>query len=462
MVSAIEGTRAESASAKAPAASKAPSASETAASGLFALLMAHLQGIAEAAVEQGNATAGDVATDAPVDGQVETELSDAEKAAAELGGAFLVLPQAAIAATVPAETATDAAAEALANAAGQPLGAATIAVVDVSSAGQQASQAAAQVQTSSATYVVTPPVATPEPEQEGESDAPAKEVSVSDAGLGDLPEPVATQTKPVLDIQVKESSEKALAPKQALPGVDVAQAQAKANAEADDTGTEFRETKPLAASELLKQALGSSGVRLESTEEAHAGTAEKAAMGAAQRVDVSTGVQPSVEVGEAKNAGMTAKVDVPQQAERPTLQTLQEFTARGVRYLVREGGDTVTVRLVPESLGEVRFDVMRTQDTVSVRLVSGNPTVRSVLESQVHGLRDQLTQDGFTVSQIVVTADAASSNSQSGHFGSSWSDQAPAWRGGDAASTANSSRNQTYETPVRRSAVHNGALDVFV
>ncbi len=62
--------------------------------------------------------------------------------------------------------------------------------------------------------------------------------------------------------------------------------------------------------------------------------------------------------------------------DRPTLQTLDAFTVKSVRYLVHQGGTTLRVRLIPESLGEMHIEVRSQGDDVSVRLVSANPVVR--------------------------------------------------------------------------------------
>jgi hypothetical protein len=152
--------------------------------------------------------------------------------------------------------------------------------------------------------------------------------------------------------------------------------------------------------------------------------------------------------------------------EGPTLKTLADFTVKGVRYLIREGGQTMTVRLVPESLGELRLDV--TQDInrggISVQLASNSSAVRGLLESHAHGLRDQLTQDGITVSRITISPDAGASQARSGTYQQrSWNEQAPGWRG-NSPSPANYSKalTQPQGPAVRRVAMHTGALNVFV
>lgn len=465
MVSAIESSRVESKRSEPAAQNKttAEKSTDAASAGLFALLMAHLQSIAEGVVEQGTAaSSGDASEDSSGGDVAELLLQGADKAPAEPAAALLAMPQAeALAAAALAGETADAAQ-------GPPTeDVAAVAVMDLGEAedSQGPVQAPAQAPASSAKYVVTPPVAEPEPAAEqAEATPPEKGVQVSDADLIDVPEPLAAPAKPVAESRGKGLADEPAAPvaKPAVSAADLEQAQSEANDgdESEGARSAFRETKPLAASELLKQAVGNAG-RGEPADRPLRVNADDVSPASTHRVDVSTQAQAPVDAAETRGVGAAQKADDTSAFDRTTLGRLHEVTARGVKYLIREGGETITVRLVPESLGEVRFDVTRAQDSVSVRLVSANPAVRSVLESQVPGLRDQLTQDGFTVSQIVVTSDAASPNSQGGHFGNAWPDQTPAWRGAHSASSLNATHPQSYEAPPRRGAVHHGALDVF-
>ncbi len=148
--------------------------------------------------------------------------------------------------------------------------------------------------------------------------------------------------------------------------------------------------------------------------------------------------------------------------ERPTLQTLDAFTVKSVRYLAQQGGATISVRLIPESLGEMHIEVRSQGDDVSVRLVSANPVVRETLQTQLPGLRDALARDGLEVGQVEI----ASSTSQNAGQGS-WNSQQAGPQDGPARIPAYSAKS--YAGPVhdtmpalRRLPAHQGALNVFV
>jgi flagellar hook-length control protein FliK len=100
-------------------------------------------------------------------------------------------------------------------------------------------------------------------------------------------------------------------------------------------------------------------------------------------------------------------------APRPsTLQSLPENMVRSVRLLVAKGEQTLTVRMVPESLGEVRLEVRTHADGVSIRIASASPAVRQALEQQMPALREALLREGIELGRIEVGSSShASANS---------------------------------------------------
>ena len=58
------------------------------------------------------------------------------------------------------------------------------------------------------------------------------------------------------------------------------------------------------------------------------------------------------------------------------------------------GERTLTLKLLPESLGEVQVEVKSSLDNVTVRLISQDPSVRQALEHHASGLREALASDG--------------------------------------------------------------------
>lgn len=77
-----------------------------------------------------------------------------------------------------------------------------------------------------------------------------------------------------------------------------------------------------------------------------------------------------------------------------TLPTLGEDLVKHVTLSSSPGERTLTLRLQPETLGEVRVEVRSTAGEVSVRIVSQDASVREVLEHHAAGLREALSKDG--------------------------------------------------------------------
>lgn len=145
----------------------------------------------------------------------------------------------------------------------------------------------------------------------------------------------------------------------------------------------------------------------------------------------------------------------------PTIETIGEYAVRSVRYLARNGERTFTVRLEPESLGELRFDVTSSGSSVTVRLVSANPAVRELLETQTQALRDALAREGFAVARISVTPDSGSYTGQH-HAGRDAGQTDPSSDWYAARYYQSSGGNPGQETRPERASTHVGELNVLV
>lgn len=100
-----------------------------------------------------------------------------------------------------------------------------------------------------------------------------------------------------------------------------------------------------------------------------------------------------------------------------TMEALPDTVVKSVRLLTANGEKTLSVRLVPPSLGEVHIQVTGgADDSVSVRLMSSNPVVRDALEGQLSGLRETIGRSGLSVTTIAVSVDAGTAQSSGGHF----------------------------------------------
>jgi len=134
---------------------------------------------------------------------------------------------------------------------------------------------------------------------------------------------------------------------------------------------------------------------------------------------------------------------------------------RNVRYLVSNGQHRITVRLVPESLGELHLEVQSSGGQTSVRLVSANPMVRGALEAQTPELKNALAREGLQVGSLEIAStlgQAAHSGSQSGFTTYHDAPPRPGWDFSRLYQGGSSDPAQT----VRRGAAHQGVLDLLV
>lgn len=125
---------------------------------------------------------------------------------------------------------------------------------------------------------------------------------------------------------------------------------------------------------------------------------------------VLSGLSPSTERAEVVKAAPEV-VATP----RVPLADLQDTVVRQVKMSGVQQDRTLTIKLVPESLGEVQLQIKTSGGETTVHLVSANAAVRDTLESQVHLLRETLVREGIELHRVHVTSTLPSSNT--GHTG---------------------------------------------
>ena len=146
---------------------------------------------------------------------------------------------------------------------------------------------------------------------------------------------------------------------------------------------------------------------------------------------------------------------------RATLETIEPHTVRGVRYLLARGERTLTVRLSPESLGELRIEIHTKGDELSIRLASANPIVRDALENQAGTLREALTRGGIEAAKLEITANLGHHTGNEGQPGRETNQEHTPLRGMPHG-------RPVYSTPAAgqtgalRPTRHEGVLNVFV
>ena len=154
-----------------------------------------------------------------------------------------------------------------------------------------------------------------------------------------------------------------------------------------------------------------------------------------------------------------AAPELPDRPTRTTLTDIAQTAVRSVRYLARNGEHRMTLRLVPESLGEVQIEVVSTKEALSVRLITESAVVREAMEAQTHLLRDSLSQEGLDVKTITVSEEPGSGRgalNQRDANASRNGERGQSQTGGQPAPGQSSGSNAKYAAPRAR---HEGAFD---
>ena len=342
-------------------------------------------------------------------------------------------------------------------------------------------------QTSSARYIV--PTANPDGARQNETVKPAASATVSS------PNPVSEAGIPVSVVAGDDTSEPDGGAKQTAPADDGIEPEVQpaaprstarvvvakagtAGAESQKAGSAPPSTTltPKLDPETANAASNSAKETLEAGPTAANKQTERVPVGnAGTTVSHADGVRPAttevtqtapVQAGQSVQAPDAAKAETQQAAplDRTTVKTIAIDTVKGVRYLLTKGEQTMRIRLVPESLGELRLVVTSSSDSITVQLASANHTVREMLHTQVQHLREALTQDGANVGKITVTADmsAGTGNPNTGSPDRAWNPNARGWAGNSAASPKYPSAMGQQPVVVPQHAVpHAGALNLF-
>ncbi len=112
----------------------------------------------------------------------------------------------------------------------------------------------------------------------------------------------------------------------------------------------------------------------------------------------------------------TGAIDVPEQAARAeslgtgsgkatSLDRLPDQIVRSARFLVREHGGVVHLRLEPQALGRLTIHVMQDRDVVLIELAVQSHQVREVLQEQLPQLRQQLTDQGLVFHDLTISTE---------------------------------------------------------
>ena len=103
---------------------------------------------------------------------------------------------------------------------------------------------------------------------------------------------------------------------------------------------------------------------------------------------------------------------LPSGVEIPHSQIIDQVTGRFALNRSLESG-TITMRLHPAELGELRMEIKVEQDNIKAHIIAQNPQVQDILERNLPRLREVLQQQGMNLAhmQVSVTTDGGG-NSQ--------------------------------------------------
>jgi len=103
--------------------------------------------------------------------------------------------------------------------------------------------------------------------------------------------------------------------------------------------------------------------------------------------------------GRAEPLMQAAQANVPQTV---SVRDVGDVIVRSVHYHSGRTEDVVTVRLVPQSLGELRIAVHSGERGVEVVLTAANNAARDALETNLTSLREALGREGMNVERVSV------------------------------------------------------------
>lgn len=141
---------------------------------------------------------------------------------------------------------------------------------------------------------------------------------------------------------------------------------------------------------------------------------------------------------------------------RMPLSNLPGELAQQIHMMQQEGTKIMRIRLVPENLGELRIEIHGTGDTLRVRMISGSPSVRDALDSQMGDLKQALQKQGLSLDHVQVDAGSSRDASPQRHGQPGYAPRPDTMARNGAPSSAPST-----PTPRARHETASGALNLL-
>lgn len=111
------------------------------------------------------------------------------------------------------------------------------------------------------------------------------------------------------------------------------------------------------------------------------------------------------------------------QTEGATQDTTSGRVVRGLTAMVNQRGGTMTMRLTPPELGQLRIQMSIVQGTVSAQFTVNNPQAEAMIERSIGALRSALESSGLNVERLGVQMSNGDQSTSTRHDASDQSDQ---------------------------------------
>jgi flagellar hook-length control protein FliK len=89
-----------------------------------------------------------------------------------------------------------------------------------------------------------------------------------------------------------------------------------------------------------------------------------------------------------------------------------DTAVKQIRYLKDGGEQSIKIRLVPRSLGEIQIQVRASMDSIEVVMTPSLAGAREAIEMQLAGLREKLSSEGVEITQITIQPESSSTHQQ--------------------------------------------------
>lgn len=177
---------------------------------------------------------------------------------------------------------------------------------------------------------------------------------------------------------------------------------------------------------------------------------------------MNTQSSPGVGSGGVPEAAPATAAMAASPGDAPELHGVADQALRHVRLLAHgEGSQSIRLRLVPETLGELHMEVHRQGDTITVRMASANPAVRDALESQAQQIQHSLQKDGVSTVRVEIST-GLHTNADAGGRAQEQAQHARAQQTTRGYSPPRDTGLPSNPSPTPRSAQHAGNLNLFI